>query len=107
MPEMDKEQLKALREKVEEDYRRVEEDYRRAEENHRQAEENYRLDVAAIEHLQRRFFSPLSSIATIDYSSADVINSKPPVTIQIPQSLQPMSAAKASEEWEIFRSIHK
>lgn len=47
-------QLDALRDRVEEDFRR--------------AEENYRLDIAAVEHLQRRFFGAVSGIATSKYS---------------------------------------
>jgi len=107
MPEVDKDQLEALRNRVEEDYRRVEEEYRRAEENYRKAEENYRLDIAAIEHLQRRFSGALSSISTSEFSSGNGLNIKPPATIQPPQPAQPTSAARANEEWEIFRSVHK
>ena len=54
-------QLEALRDRVEDDYRRLEEEYRRAE-------QDYRLDVAAIEHLQRRFFGGVSRIPTSDHS---------------------------------------
>ena len=97
MPDMDRDQLEALRHRVEDEYRRVEEDYRRAE-------ENYRLDIAAIEHLQRRFFAALGSIPTSEYSAGNGLNIKPPVTIPPPQ---PISAAKANEEWEIFKSVHK
>ena len=104
MPEVDKDQLGALRNRVEEDFRRVEDDFRRAEENHSRAEENYRLDIAAIEHLQRRFFAALGSIPTSEYSAGNGLNIKPPVTIPPPQ---PISAAKANEEWEIFKSVHK
>jgi hypothetical protein len=104
MTEVDKDQLQALRDRVEEDYRRVEDEYRRAEENYRRAEESYRLDIAAIEHLQRRFFGSLSSISTSEYSASNGLNIKPPATIQ---PLQPISAAKANEEWEIFKSVHK
>ncbi len=63
MPTLEGEQLEAFRDRVEEDFRRAEEDFRRAE-------ENYRLDVAAIEHLQRRFFGAVSSIPTRDYSES-------------------------------------
>lgn len=104
MPEVDKDQLEALRDRVEQDYRRVEEDFRRAEENYHRAEENYRLDIAAIEHLQRRFSGALSSISTSEYSASNGFNSKPPVTLQTPL---PTSAARANEEWEIFKSVHK
>jgi len=132
MPEVDKDQLEALRIRVETDYLRVEEEYRKAEENHRRAEENYRLDIAAIEHLQSRFFGALSSISTGEYSSLNGLDIKPPATIQPPQPApaaraseysfgtglsskppatiqppQPVSAARANEEWEIFKSIHK
>jgi hypothetical protein len=64
-------QMEALRGRVEEDYRQAEQNYHQAEENYRQAEqnyhqaeENYRLDMSAIEHLQRRFFGAVSSIPT-------------------------------------------
>jgi hypothetical protein len=136
MPEVDKEQLEALRDRVERDYRRVEDEYRRAEENYRHAEENYRLDIAAIDHLQRRFsgapigvsaseyspvngfntkpaattqpLEPISAARTFsEYSPANGLNIKPPAMIQPPKPSQPVSAAKASEEWEIFRSAHK
>jgi hypothetical protein len=107
MPEVDKDQLQALRDRVEQDFRRVEDDYRRAEENYHRAEENYRLDIAAIEHLHRRFFGALSSIPTSEYSAGNGLNIKPPAAIQPPQHLQPISAAKANEEWEIFKSVHK
>ena len=97
MPEADKDQLEALRDRVEEDFSRAEEDYR-------QAEENYRLDIAAIQHLHRRFFGALDSIPTRESSSGNGSNGKPPAAMQPPQ---PVSAAKANEEWEIFKSIHK
>ena len=64
MPEADKGQLESLRDRVEMDYRKVEDEYRRAEENYRRAEENYHLDIAAIEHLQRRFPGAPSSTPT-------------------------------------------
>jgi len=54
MSAMEADQLQALRDRVEEDFRR--------------AEENYRLDIAAIEHLQRRFFGAVSSTSTRNYS---------------------------------------
>jgi hypothetical protein len=104
MTEVDKDQLQALRDRVEDEFRRVEDEYRRAEENYRRAEESYRLDIAAVEHLQRRFFAALGSIPTSEYSSSNGLNIKPPVTIPPPQ---PISAAKANEEWEIFKSVHK
>ncbi len=122
MPVVDKDQLEALRDRVEADYRRVEDDYRQAEENYRHAEENYRLDIAAIEHLQRRFSSaPASmssssisptgnsatSIPASDYSSSNGLISKPPATIQQIQPPQSTSASRVNEEWEIFKSIHK
>lgn len=134
MPEMDKNQLEALR-------NRVEEDFRRAEENYRKAEENYRLDIAAVEHLHRRFFGTSNGNSASEYSSSNGLNSKPPVTIPSPQPIsaaranfaplndisaseyspanglnskpatiqppQPTSVAKAHEEWEMFKSIHK
>lgn len=104
MPDMDKDQLEALRHRVEDDYRRVEEDYRRAEENYHRAEEDYRLDIAAIEHLQRRFCGALTSIPTGEFSAANGLNSMPPATMQTPQ---PALAGKAKEEWEIFKAIHR
>lgn len=55
MSGLDGDQLQALRDRVEEDYRRAVEAYRRAE-------QDYRLDVSAIEYLQRRFFGGVSSI---------------------------------------------
>lgn len=63
MSALEGEQLEAFRDRVEEDFRRAEEDFRRAE-------ENYRLDVAAIEHLQRRFFGAVSSIPIRGYSES-------------------------------------
>lgn len=110
MPEVDKDQLEALRDRVEQDYRRVEDEYRRAEENYRRAEENYRLDIAAIEHLQRRFSGPAISVPASEYSPVNGFNSKPAAIVPPPQPLQPLqpiSPAKANEEWEIFKSIHK
>jgi hypothetical protein len=97
MPDMDRDQLEALRHRVEDEYRRVEEDYRRAE-------ENYRLDIAAIEHLQRRFCGALTSIPTGEFSAANGLNGMPPATMQTPQ---PALAGKAKEEWEIFKAIHR
>ncbi len=105
--EVEKDQLEALRNRVEDDYRRVEDDYRRAEENYHRAEENYRLDIAAIEHLQRRFSGTVSSISTSEYSAANGFSGKTPATMPTPQTLEPLSAAKANEEWEIFKSVHK
>ena len=90
MSGFEKDQLETLRDRVEEDFRK--------------AKENYRLDIAAIEHLQRRFFGALNSVSTSEYSSGNGLNSKPPATIQPPQ---PASAVRANEEWEIFKSIHK
>ncbi len=89
------------------DYRKVEDEYRRAEENYRRAEENYHLDIAAIEHLQRRFPGAPSSTPTGEQSAASGFNGKTPATMPTPQSLEPISAAKANEEWEIFKSAHK
>lgn len=68
MSGLERDPLDALRSRVEEDYRRAEDDYRRAEEEYRQAEENYRLDLAAIEHLQSRFFGAMSSTPASNYS---------------------------------------
>lgn len=110
MQEVDKDQLEALRNRVEEDYRRAEEDYRRAEETHRRAEENYRLDLAAIEHLQRRFFGAVNGISATEFPSGNGLSSKPPAPPLPPASIQPpqpISAARASEEWEIFKSMHR
>jgi hypothetical protein len=104
MPEVDKDQLEALRNRVDEEFRSVEEDFRRAEENYRRAEENYRLDIAAIEHLHSRFFGGLTSISTSETSSGNGLYSKPPAAIPPPK---PVSAAKVNEEWEIFKSVHK
>jgi hypothetical protein len=110
MPEVDKNQLEALRDRVEMDYRRIEDEYRRAEENYRRAEENYHLDIAAIEHLQRRFAGAPSSTPTSEYSRGSGLNIEPLAPIQPSQPLQPsqpVSAARANEEWEIFKSVHK
>jgi hypothetical protein len=107
MPEVDKGQLEALRDRVEMDFRRVEDEYRRAEENYRRSEENYHLDIAAIEHLQRRFFGAPSSTPTSEYSRGSGLNIEPLASIQPSQPSQPVSAAKANEEWEIFKSVHK
>jgi hypothetical protein len=85
----------------------VEEDFRLAEEDYRQAEENYRLDIAAIQHLQRRFFGASNSIPAREYSSGNGLNNKPPAPPAPIQPLPPASAARANEEWEIFKSIHK
>ena len=76
----DRDQLEELRGRVEDDYRRAEEDYRRAE-------EEYRLDMAAIEHLQRRFFGAVSSIPTSnDSPPSNESISESPTTILLPQS---------------------
>jgi len=73
MPGFERDQLEALRDRVEEDFRR--------------AEENYRLDIAAIEHLQRRFFGAVSSIPTSKYSeTTNGSDSELPTTILPPQS---------------------
>ena len=107
MPEVDKNQLEALRDRVEEDYRRLEDEYRRAEENYRRAEENYRLDIAAIEHLQRRFSGPVISVSASEYSPVNAPISKPAVPIQPSHPLEPISVVKANEEWEMFKAVHK
>jgi hypothetical protein len=79
MSELERDPLEALRDRVEEDYRRAEEDFRRAE-------ENYRLDLAAIEHLQRRFFG--SSIPTSNYSPPGNGSAlEPPAAAARPQSV--------------------
>lgn len=84
MSGMNRDQLEALRDRVEEDYRR--------------AEENYRLDMAAIEHLQRRFFSAVSSFPTgNDSPPSDGSNIKSPTTIPLPQS---SPASPQSDELE-------
>jgi len=73
MPGFEKDQLEALRDRVEEDFRR--------------AEENYRLDIAAIEHLQRRFFGAVSSIPVRNYSETTKgSNGDSPATIPPLQS---------------------
>ena len=86
-------QMEALRGRVEEDYRQAEQNYHQAEENYRQAEqnyhqaeENYRLDMSAIEHLQRRFFGAVSS-SNRSYSEppSNGSYSEPPTTILPPQ----------------------
>ncbi len=73
MSRLDSDQLEALRDRVEEDFRR--------------AEENYRLDTAAIEHLRRRFFGAVSSIPSgNDSPPSKGSNSESPTTILLPQS---------------------
>ncbi|MGD0480407.1 MAG: hypothetical protein ABSA42_09570 [Terracidiphilus sp.] len=68
MSGFEKDQLETLRDRVEEDFRK--------------AKENYRLDIAAIEHLQRRFFGAVSSIPTSSYSEATIgSNDESPPTI--------------------------
>jgi len=72
MSELGGDQLEALRNRVEEDYRR--------------AEEQYRLDVAAIEHLRRRFFGGVSSIDTRNDSPPSIgSNSESPTATMPPQ----------------------
>ncbi len=81
MSVLDTDQLEGLRSRVEDDYRRAEEDFRRAE-------ENYRLDLAAIEHLQRRFFGAASGIPTSNFSSpGNGLASEPAATTPPPQSI--------------------
>ncbi|MGB8844813.1 MAG: hypothetical protein WCC73_04000, partial [Terracidiphilus sp.] len=60
-----------------------------------------------IEHLQRRFSGAAIGTPASEYSAADGFNSKTPATMPTPQTLEPLSTAKASEEWEIFKSVHK
>ena len=84
MSGFEKDQLETLRDRVEEDYR--------------QAEQNYRLDIAAIEHLQRRFFGAVSSIPkSNDSPPSNGSNSKSPTTILPPQYTQ---ASPQSDELE-------
>jgi hypothetical protein len=84
MSGLDREQLEALRDRVEEDFSR--------------AEQNYRLDIAAIEHLLRRFFAAASSIPTSnDPPPSNGSNSKSPTTILLPQS---SPASPQSDELE-------
>jgi len=73
MTELDRDQLEAMRDRVEEDFRK--------------AKENYHLDVAAIEHLQRRFFGAVSSIPNSSYSeTTNGSNDESPTTILPPRS---------------------
>jgi hypothetical protein len=67
MSALEGDQLGALRDRVEEDFRR--------------AAEDYRLDIAAIEHLQRRFFGAVSGTSTGNYSeTTDGSNGESPTT---------------------------
>jgi hypothetical protein len=81
--------LEALRDRVEKDYRRVEEEYRRVEEDFRRVEEEYRLDVAAIEHLQRRFFGGASSIPTSNDSQRSIESNSESPTAKLPPQYTP------------------
>lgn len=93
MSGFDRDQLDALRGRVEEEYRR--------------AEEEYRLDMAAIERLQRRFFGSLSGMSTSSMSAStysspsEPLNIEPPVTMQAPP---PAPAAPRSDEWAMFKA---
>ena len=75
MSGLDGDQLGALRDRVEEEYRRV--------------EEEYRLDVAAIEHLQRRFFGGVSSIPTSNDSQPSIGSNSESPTVTLPPQYTP------------------
>lgn len=66
-----KDQLETLRDRVEEDFHK--------------AEENYRLDIAAIEHLQRRFFGAGSNPSSYS-ETTNGSNDESPATILLPRS---------------------
>ncbi len=73
MSGFEKDQLEKLRDRVEEDFCK--------------AKENYRLDVAAIEHLQRRFFGAVSGIPNSSYSeTTNGSNDESPTPILPPRS---------------------
>ncbi|MGA2753626.1 MAG: hypothetical protein ABSE53_07650 [Terracidiphilus sp.] len=96
MSGLDRDQLEALRDRVEEDYRR--------------AEENYRLDIAAIEHLQHRFFGAVSSIPTSnDSRPINGSNSESPTTILPPQSTpaRPQSDELEDSLRSMFHPSHR
>jgi hypothetical protein len=84
MPDIDRDHLEALR---------------------LQMEEEYRLDIAAIERLQRRFLRPLSSTPSSNYSSpSNGSNDEPRNTVLSPQSapLKPQSDRLVDSLWSVF-----
>jgi hypothetical protein len=70
-----------------------------------QMEEEYRLDVAAIERLQRLFLRQLSSTPSSNYSSPiNGSNDEPRNTVLSPQSapIKPQSDRLGDSLWSVF-----